>query len=208
MIFKILTFLTDFPCFFSEKHGINAHWTKGREIMNKKQAILLSLMLIFGSAVANDNGGKELGNESGVENNAARPLNAPVVEPGGDNEAYEASKGKKLAIHVYGGEQGERSAYENAKILANAFADRRFTDKPMYVTAVYEETGLDQRTGIIIYMDGVRYSKMVENKSIRTFTPRQVGGAIDLIAEDFVDKHGNHLVIPEGVEPVVVASIN
>ena len=133
-----------------------------------------------------------------------KALIAPVLQPGDPFDARQASHGKRLAIHVYGGTQDERSALDNAKILANAFADRRFTDKPMYITAVYEETGENKPTTVAVYMDGVRYSK----GGTSTFTPRQVGGAIDIIAEDFVDENGNHLVIPEGVEPVVVASLN
>ncbi|MDW3210299.1 MAG: hypothetical protein R8N23_10555 [Reichenbachiella sp.] len=176
--------------------------------MNKKQAVLLSLMLTFGAAVANDNGGKEPGTKTAVENNEARPLNAPIVKSGRSNDASEASKAGKLAIHIYGGEKAERSAEENAKILANAFADRRFTDKPMYITATHEETGEERETLVTIYMDGVRYSKNINSKIVNAFSPRQIGGAIDIIAEEFVDEHGNHLVIPENVEPVVVASIN
>ncbi|MEQ9230482.1 MAG: hypothetical protein RIF46_07340 [Cyclobacteriaceae bacterium] len=134
----------------------------------------------------------------------AKALISPVVQPGSFSDAIDASSNGRLSIIVYGGTQDERSAMENAKILANAFADRRFTDKPMYITAVHKETGDDVFTTVAIYMNGVRYSK----NNMSTFTPHQVGGAIDIIAEDFVDEHGNHLVIPEGVQPVVVASLN
>ncbi|MEO1253535.1 MAG: hypothetical protein AAFY41_01435 [Bacteroidota bacterium] len=176
----------------------------------KKTAIGLSIiaMTAFGDKAfsqSNDNLLAFNANAKKVEaNTVASRLNAPVVKPGNHNDVYEASKGKRLAIHIRGGKQGERSALETAKILANAFADRRFTDKPMYITATYEESGKDQPTGVSIFMDGVRYSK----NGVGGFLPRQVGGAIDIIAEDFVDEHGNHLVIPEGVEPTVVASLN
>ncbi len=203
--------MTYFACNRELICGILSHLNKGKA-MNalKKTAIGLSMiaMSAFGDKAFSQSNDNLLAFNSEAKKTeikaTAKPLNAPVVKQGDFNDVYEASKGKRLAIHVYGGEKGDRSAEENAKILANAFADRRFTDKPMYITATYEESGKDQVTAVAIYMDGVRYSKA----GTSAFLPRQVGGAIDVIAEEFVDEHGNHLVIPEGVTPTIVASLN
>jgi len=173
--------------------------------MNKKQAILLSLLLTFGAAAANDNGGTEPKASSGVESNEGVKANAaPIVLAGDVGDAIDASRGDKFAIHISGGELSQKSAKEYAKVLANAFADRRFTDKPMYITVTHEETSKERASLAIVYMDGVRYSY----NDVATFTPEQVGGAIKIISNDFVDEHGNHLVLPEDVEPVVIASLN
>jgi hypothetical protein len=134
----------------------------------------------------------------------AKAMNAPMVLSGTSNDAWDASRGKRLSVLVYTGQKSEMSGEEIAKTVANAFADRRFTDKPMYITAVHEKVDDDRLPSVVIFMDGVRYSK----NDVGVFTPRQVGGAIDIIAEDFVSKHGSHLVIPEGVEPTLVASLH
>lgn len=174
--------------------------------MNKKQAILFSLLLTFGAASANDNGDKVLNDDLNSKSGLVEPtaLHAPAVYAGDVDDADDASLNKRMAIHVSGGKQGKMSAESYAKILANAFANREFTDKPMYITVTHEETGKDRGTGAVIYMDGVTY----RYNGISAFTPEQIGGAIDIIAEDFVDKHGMHLVLPENVSPVVVASID
>lgn len=176
----------------------------------KKKIATLSLIALgaFGTLKAQSSNDNLLvfNNASGAKTEVVAPvsMNAPVVKEGNSKTAYFASENKRIAIYVYGGKQAERTAEQNAKILANAFADRRFTDKPMYITAIHRETGENQPTYIRIYMNGKTYSK----NNADAFTPRQVGSGIDVIAEDFVDEHGNHLVIPERVQPVKVATLN
>ncbi|RBW59546.1 hypothetical protein DS884_07370 [Tenacibaculum sp. E3R01] len=202
--------MTSQDCSRIEIHGIN-NLQKWNKIMNaKKQLATLSLIALsaFGTLKAQTSNDNLLAfndvSKAKTEKTAPASMNAPVVKEGNSNTAYMASKNKRIAIYVFGGTQGERTAAENAKILASAFADRRFTDKPMYITAVHREINEDQPSYVKIFMDGKTYTK----NNAATFTPRQVGGGIDVIAEDFVDDHGNHLIIPERVQPIKVATLN
>lgn len=127
------------------------------------------------------------------QSSKSKKLKSPVIVEGTESKTLRTSATNGVSIFVYGGKQAERSAKENAKILANAFADTKFTDKPIYITAVHKETDKDQPTVVRIYMNGLKYTKNNAN----SFTPRQVGGGIDVIMEDYVKKYGDKLIIKE-----------
>jgi len=124
-------------------------------------------------------------------------MNAPAVKAGSVIDAENASENGRLAIHIYGAKGSKMSAEQYAKTLANAFADRKYTDKPMYITVTHEENDKFPRTAAVIFMNGNDYFK----NGTGTFTPEQIGGAIQIITSDFVAKHGSALIIPENVQP-------
>ncbi len=174
---------------------------------------------VFGSINANAqtkgkaiafNGASGVPNEIVNENN----LTNPVANKGTVGEAVAASRNGKMAIHIFVGTEGKMSGDAYAKILANAFADRKYTDKPMYIKVTHngpqpgeegEQKPLKEGpTTAMIFMDGARYSY----NGVGVFTPEEIGGAVQIIGNDFVSKHGDDLIIPENTKPILIASLN
>ena len=149
---------------------------------------------------------KEVVNENNLTN--------PIVSKGTVGEAVAASRNGKMAIHVFVGTEGKMSGEEYAKILANAFADRKYTNKPMYIKVTHNDPKegevndgsrhKDGPTIAVIFMDGAQWSY----KNVDVFTPEEIGGAVQIIGNDFVEKHGDDLVIPESTKPILIASLN
>ena len=149
--------------------------------MNSYRIVVLGSFFLFNLSIS-------LGQTS-----KSKKLQSPVIIEGTETKTAKTSRNNGLSIFVYGGKKSERDAKENAQILANAFADRKFTDKPIYITAVYTETYKEQPTVVRIYMNGLKYTKNNANE----FLPRHVGGGIDVIMEDYVKKYGDKLIIKE-----------
>ena len=77
-------------------------------------------------------------------------LKAPIVKKGNAGDAAVASNNDRLAIHIIGRNDGNMPTQKYATMLANAFADRKYTDKPMYITATYEKRDTAGETQAII----------------------------------------------------------
>ncbi|KYG79359.1 hypothetical protein AWW67_13370 [Roseivirga seohaensis] len=158
---------------------------------------------------ANDNrvAFNDASGKSKVEAAKKQVMNSPVIFEGDAGDATLASYDKKMAIHIIGRNEGKMSAEEYAKLLANAFADRKFTDKPMYITVTYEERDEDGKTLASIYMDGLSYKT---KEGYNLFTPEQIGGAgaIQAIGNIFVERHGDQNVLKDGVSPTLIVGLN
>ncbi|MHA7099541.1 hypothetical protein [Roseivirga pacifica] len=158
---------------------------------------------------ANDNriAFNDASGKSKVEAAKKQVLTSPVIFEGEPGDAILASNYKKMSIHVIGRNEGNMSAEEYAKLLANGFADRKFTDKPMYITVTYEERDEDGKTLAGIYMDGIPYET---KEGYNLFTPEQIGGAgaIQALGNIFVERHGDKHVLKDGVNPTLIVSLN
>lgn len=158
---------------------------------------------------ANDNrvAFNDASGKSKVEAAKQQVVNSPVMFEGSAGDAALASNHKKLAIHIIGRNEGKMPAEEYAKILANAFADRKFTDKPMYITVTYEQGDVPGNTVAAIFMDGVRYKT---KEGYNLFTPEQIGGAgaIQTLGNIFVEKHGDKNVLKEGISPTLIVGLD
>lgn len=119
-------------------------------------------------------------------------ISAPVVKKGDAGDATLASYNDRLAIHIIGRNDGNMSPRKYATMLANAFADMKYTDKPMYITVTYEKRDTAGETQAIIYMDGSDYKT---KEGYNVFTPEQIGQAIKTISNIHVVKHGDKHVI-------------
>jgi hypothetical protein len=117
---------------------------------------------------------------------------SPIVKKGDAGMAAVASNNNRLAIHVTGRNGGNMSAKDYAVALANAFADRRYTDKPMRITVTYNNRDQAGDTFATIYMDGGRYKT---KEGIQAFMPEQILEAIQLICDIHVARHGNNHII-------------
>tara|TARA_R110000796_G_scaffold96719_1_gene203208 strand:- start:670955 stop:671512 length:558 start_codon:yes stop_codon:yes gene_type:complete len=175
---------------------------------------LAALGLIFSlnanaQNTANDNrvAFNDASGKSKVEAAKQQVINSPVIFEGDAGDATLASYSKRLSIHIIGRNEGKMSAEEYSKILANAFADRKFTDKPMYITVTYEERDEDGKTLASIYMDGLSYKT---KEGYNLFTPEQIGGAgaIQAIGNIFVERHGDKNVLKDGVSPTLIVGLN
>ena len=146
---------------------------------SKKQIMALSLIFLgaFGTIKAQE---------------THEILKAPVVKKGNAGDAAVASNDDRLAIHIIGRNDGNMSPKKYARMLANAFADRKYTDKPMYITVTYEKRNTAGETQAIIYMDGGDYKT---KEGYNVFTPEQIGHAIKTISNIHVMKHGDKHVI-------------
>lgn len=114
-------------------------------------------------------------------------LMAPHVEHGGSGDAQALSDiHNTVGLYVRGGSDGQ--AKKAAGLLASAFADRRYTDKPLNIVVVYGDAGGDAET--TVYFDGnAEYLMPLAD----------TGKKLDAINEAFVGKFGNDLVLPESV---------
>lgn len=147
----------------------------------KRQIATLSLIVLgaFGTIKAQDTKTK---------------INAPIIKKGHAGDAAIASNDDRLAIHIIGRNDGNLPPKKYATMLANAFADRKYTDKPMYITVTYEKRDTAGETQAIIYMDGGDY----KNKDgYNVFTPEQIGSAIKTISNIHVVRHGERHIIEE-----------
>ena len=177
--------------------ALGVFWATNANAQTKGQAIAF-------------NGVSGVTNEVVNENN----LTSPVVNKGTVGEAVVASRTGKMAIHIFVGTEGKMSGDAYAKILANAFADRKYTDKPMYIKVTHdgpqsggegEQKPLKEGpTTAMIFMDGVQYTY----NNVGVFTPEEIGGAVQIISNDFVAKHGDDLIIPENTKPMLLTSLN
>lgn len=164
---------------------------KEKPMRPKRQIITLSLIALcaFGTIKAQDTNAK---------------IKAPIVKKGDAGDATFASYNDRLAIHIIGRNDGKMPPKKYATMLANAFADPKYTDKPMYITVTYEKRDTAGETQAVIYMDGGDY-KTKEGYNI--FTPEQIGQAIKTISNIHVVKHGDKHVIKEAV-PLLNAEKN
>lgn len=117
-----------------------------------------------------------------------------MVKKGDAGDAAVASNDDRLAIHVTGRHGASMPTKKYATMLANAFADRKYTDKPMYITVTYSERDEEGETFATIYMDGGRYRT---KEGYNVFTPEQIGAAIKIISNIHVVRHGNKHVIKD-----------
>ncbi len=186
-------------CSHIEIHGIN-NLQKWNKIMNAKTKIAtLSLIALasFGTLKAQSSNDNLL-----AFNNASKAktelktkkavMNAPVVKQGDAGDATLASYDDRLAIHITGRNDANMPTEKYATMLAGAFADRKYTDKPMYITVTYSERDQEGETFATIYMDGSRYKT---KDGYNVFTPEQIGKAIKTISNTHVTRHGDKHVI-------------
>ncbi|MEM9298129.1 MAG: hypothetical protein AAGA64_07040 [Bacteroidota bacterium] len=111
-------------------------------------------------------------------------LKEPLVKEGTLGEASILSARRDaLAIFLKGGETGLNKKV--AETLAPAFANRTYTDKPMYIIIIYGAAGGD--ADATIYFNG---------KMVSVEETKNLGKMIDAICEAYVKDYGNHLVIP------------
>jgi|GEM_PF-6776862 len=122
-------------------------------------------------------------------------LKAPRITNGDADAASDASKKNKFSIYVSGGNGGKMSVEEYANILGKSFADPRFTDKPMNLDVKHNVTSGPVKVSIYMNEDVYTHGKTY------VFTPEQIGGAIQIIGDHFVDNYGDHLVLWEKVGP-------
>jgi hypothetical protein len=140
-----------------------------------------------------------------AQSSLSKTMNRPIVKKGNNGEVLKASYGDRLAIHVIGRNDSKKSPKKYATILANAFANRKYTDNPIYITVTYEKRNKAGHTLAIIYMDGSRYKT---KQGYNVFTPEQIGKAIRLITKRYVEIYGSRYVIKKGVKPNLIANIN
>jgi hypothetical protein len=101
-------------------------------------------------------------------NSPPKTVDRPMVKKGDAGDAAVASNDDRLAIHVTGRHGASMPTKKYATMLANAFADRKYTDKPMYITVTYSERDEEGETFATIYMDGGRYRT---KEGYNVFTP-------------------------------------
>lgn len=122
-------------------------------------------------------------------------MDRPIVKKGNAGDAGVASNNDRLSIHIIGRKDTKRSPKEYAIILANAFADRKFTDHPVYITVTYENRNTSGQTLASIFMDGGRYKT---NEGHNVFTPEQIGKSIKAICKRYVEIYGDKHIIKKG----------
>ena len=132
-------------------------------------------------------------------------LKVSVVKKGDAGHAAVASFDDRLSIHIIGRNDGKMSPKEYATMLAGAFADRKYTDKPMYITVTYEKRDKSGETRAIIFMDGIS-DKTKEGYEF--FTPEQIGASIKTITHIHVARHGDKHVIKSKVSNTNAIVIN
>jgi hypothetical protein len=135
------------------------------------------------------------------------------VKEGAYRDVRDASRNGRIALHVEHGTKSAMTPEQLARTFANAFVNRdndgnpiNMTDKPIFATAVYEETD-DEKSYISVYIDGVQQTfKDPEGNPRTIFSPNDFWNGVDAVAERYVAKHGLDKVVPE-TQPISVATL-
>lgn len=94
-----------------------------------------------------------------ASNDSIKAVENPVIREGHGGQAMGFSADNKvIAIHISGGNKGEKyTAEQYAKMLNVMFKDTARTEYPTEVYFFYEESGEDRPTGAIAFMSGRRH---------------------------------------------------
>ena len=121
------------------------------------------------------------------------------IMPGSASLARRSSLDQNIALWVRNGTNSAMTAEELARTFVNAFINRdndekpiQMTDKPIFVTAVYESTDKEQ-SYISVFIDGLK-QKFGDRTS---FTPEDLWNGVDVVTERYIDIAGENKILEE-----------
>lgn len=131
-----------------------------------------------------------------------KAMSAPVIKPGRDLDAANASYDGNISFHVVGSPNSNVTAERLAKGFVNAFANRDITGgRPMYVTGVYETDAEFNEPLIAYFINGVRQR---QSDGSAYFTVEEFKKEVPKAMAKYVEEFGTDKLIPEGVQPILI----
>ncbi len=133
-------------------------------------------------------------------------LTAPVVLPYSSSaEAQRSSKPMNIGLHIHQDAKDSISGFRYARGLANAATEAEKTgNRPMYITATYEEGASSVGSFVSIYVDGKPWSY----EGNTALSPQVVAQLLPILMYEYEQSFGKDNFIPEDVTPQLVASLD
>ena len=177
-------------------------------------ASIITLPFLGGNAFAQNTSGKGLGTIAFNANNKAKTeliserevLTAPVVLAYSSSaEAQRNSKPASIGIHIHHDADDPISGFRYARGLANAATEAEKTgNRPMYITATYEEGVSKVGSFVSVYVNGMLWE--YENSTV--LSPQVVAQLLPILMFEYEKEFGKDNFIPKDVTPQLVASLN
>ncbi|MEQ9264167.1 MAG: hypothetical protein RLN81_03035 [Balneolaceae bacterium] len=171
---------------------------------------LIALTVFGGQALAQSNDNTLAFNTSNKAKaeltSEKKKLNAPVVMPYlSSAEAQRSSKPASIGIHIHHDADDPISGFRYARGLANAATeDEKTGNRPMYITATYEESASSVGSFVSIYVDGKPWSY----EGNTALSPQVVAQLLPILMYEYEQSFGKDNFIPEDVTPQLVASLD